>query len=103
MLANRIAWVTGGARGLGEATARVLAREGARVVVTDLDQDACSQVVQVLILYHSVFTMKHKTFTVLVLVIRRSGQAHGGHHRRLQHGFSDRDTQKDPEKVLPAP
>lgn len=34
---GKIALVTGGASGIGAATARVLAREGARVVVTDLD------------------------------------------------------------------
>ncbi len=35
-LEGRIALVTGASRGLGEATARALAAEGARVVVTDL-------------------------------------------------------------------
>src|SRR5438874_7580684 len=34
-----IAIVTGAAGGIGAATCRVLAREGARVVVTDLDLD----------------------------------------------------------------
>ncbi len=47
MLANKIAWITGGARGIGEATARIMAREGARVVVSDLDTDACGAVVKV--------------------------------------------------------
>ena len=46
MLANRIAFVTGGGRGLGEAIARVMAREGAQVTVADLDPDVCHQVVQ---------------------------------------------------------
>ena len=36
-LEGRIALVTGASRGLGEATARALAAEGARVIVTDLD------------------------------------------------------------------
>jgi NAD(P)-dependent dehydrogenase (short-subunit alcohol dehydrogenase family) len=36
-LAGRIALVTGAARGIGEAVARLFAREGARVVVTDID------------------------------------------------------------------
>lgn len=34
---GKIALVTGGAQGLGEAAARMLAREGARVVVTDIN------------------------------------------------------------------
>ncbi|MEU8871477.1 SDR family NAD(P)-dependent oxidoreductase [Streptomyces javensis] len=36
-LKDKTAIVTGSARGLGAATARRLAREGARVVVTDID------------------------------------------------------------------
>jgi 3-oxoacyl-[acyl-carrier protein] reductase len=36
-LDNKVAIVTGSARGLGEATARRLAREGAHVIVTDID------------------------------------------------------------------
>ncbi|MFF8969893.1 3-oxoacyl-ACP reductase [Streptomyces sp. NPDC014995] len=37
-LAGRTALVTGGARGIGEAVARTLARDGARVVVLDVPQ-----------------------------------------------------------------
>jgi NAD(P)-dependent dehydrogenase (short-subunit alcohol dehydrogenase family) len=36
-LNDRIALVTGAARGIGEAVSRLFAREGARVVVTDID------------------------------------------------------------------
>jgi len=36
---GKIAIVTGGAMGLGEADARILAREGARVVVTDVNRE----------------------------------------------------------------
>ena len=38
-IAGAAALVTGGASGLGEATARLLARHGARVVVLDLDEE----------------------------------------------------------------
>jgi 3-oxoacyl-[acyl-carrier protein] reductase len=38
-LANKVALVTGAARGIGEATARVLATEGARVVCLDRPED----------------------------------------------------------------
>jgi rhamnulose-1-phosphate aldolase/alcohol dehydrogenase len=43
-LARRIALVTGGASGIGRAVARRLAREGAHVVVTDLDGDGARRV-----------------------------------------------------------
>lgn len=36
---GKVAIVTGGAMGLGEADARILAREGARVVLTDINRD----------------------------------------------------------------
>jgi NAD(P)-dependent dehydrogenase (short-subunit alcohol dehydrogenase family) len=41
-LAGRAALVTGGAKGIGAAIVRVLAREGARVVLVDLDEAAGS-------------------------------------------------------------
>lgn len=41
-LANRVAWVTGAASGIGKATAMVLAREGARVVCLDREAEACA-------------------------------------------------------------
>jgi NAD(P)-dependent dehydrogenase (short-subunit alcohol dehydrogenase family) len=40
LLENRIAIVTGAARGIGLATAERLAREGARVIAVDLDREA---------------------------------------------------------------
>lgn len=42
-VAGKIAIITGGARGLGAATAGLLAAEGARVVITDLDEEAGRQ------------------------------------------------------------
>ena len=37
-VADKVAIVTGGARGIGRATCRILAREGAKVAVTDIDE-----------------------------------------------------------------
>jgi 3-oxoacyl-[acyl-carrier protein] reductase len=42
-LADRVALVTGGGRGIGAATCRKLAQEGARVVVFDLDEGAARE------------------------------------------------------------
>jgi len=39
-VAGKVAIVTGGARGIGRADALLLAREGARVIVTDIDEAA---------------------------------------------------------------
>lgn len=43
-LENKVAIVTGSARGLGEAIVVRLAQEGAKVVVTDVDQEGCERV-----------------------------------------------------------
>lgn len=43
---NKVALVTGAAKGIGEATARLLAQEGAKVVLTDVDQVAGEQVTE---------------------------------------------------------
>ncbi|HON76710.1 MAG TPA: SDR family NAD(P)-dependent oxidoreductase, partial [Dermatophilaceae bacterium] len=44
MSEQRVAVVTGGARGIGAATAARLARDGRAVAVCDLDQTACEEV-----------------------------------------------------------
>ena len=41
---GKIALITGGAQGLGEAAARMLAREGARVAITDVNIEGVSKV-----------------------------------------------------------
>ncbi len=45
-LDNKVAIVTGGARGIGLAVARRFAADGARVVIADVDEDAGSRAVQ---------------------------------------------------------
>lgn len=46
MLVDRIAIVTGSGRGIGRATALLFAREGARVVVSDLDAAPAQETVE---------------------------------------------------------
>ena len=43
-VSGKVALITGGASGLGHASARILAEQGARVVITDIQQDAGARV-----------------------------------------------------------
>ena len=43
-LAGKVALVTGAASGFGEAIARTFAREGARIVIADINRDAAADV-----------------------------------------------------------
>lgn len=47
-LKDRVALITGGARGIGYATAEVFLREGAKVVVVDIDTDAVKEAAETL-------------------------------------------------------
>ncbi|MBO9729845.1 MAG: SDR family oxidoreductase [Chitinophaga sp.] len=44
-LENKVAIVTGGGSGIGAATARLYAAEGARVIVSDIHEESCRKVV----------------------------------------------------------
>ncbi|MBT5898595.1 MAG: SDR family NAD(P)-dependent oxidoreductase, partial [Rhodospirillaceae bacterium] len=45
LVSGKIAMVTGGASGIGRACAETLAREGAQVVITDIDADGMAATV----------------------------------------------------------
>ncbi len=53
-LENKVAIVTGGAKGIGFAVARRFAKDGARVVVADIDEDAGSRAVEAVGAYGAV-------------------------------------------------
>ncbi len=46
MLTNKVAIVTGAAKGIGRGIALTLAKEGAKVIVSDIDQSGCQEVVR---------------------------------------------------------
>ncbi|MBW1950311.1 MAG: SDR family NAD(P)-dependent oxidoreductase, partial [Deltaproteobacteria bacterium] len=46
MLKDRVAIITGSGRGIGQAAAKLFAREGAKVVVSDIDQEPADATVE---------------------------------------------------------
>jgi len=48
LLANKVVLITGGASGIGRATSRIAAREGARVVVVDFDAKRAGETVDLI-------------------------------------------------------
>jgi UDP-N-acetyl-D-mannosaminuronic acid transferase (WecB/TagA/CpsF family) len=79
---GKVAFITGGASGIGEACARSLAREGARVVLSDLD-DAAGQAVAADITAHggiAQFVRQDVTDEAALERIVRAAVPRGGRH-----------------------
>lgn len=62
-VSGKVAIVTGAAKGIGEATARLLAAEGASVVVTDLDVEGGDRVVQEIVAQGGRARFQHQDVT----------------------------------------
>ena len=62
MLSGRIAWVTGGGRGIGKAVSQILSREGARLIVSDLNIDSCHETIKVKRSYRSFRFLRADSF-----------------------------------------
>ncbi len=77
-VAGKVALVTGGGAGIGAATARLLAREGASVIVTDIDDEAGRAVADdiareggpAIYLHHDVGSERHWKAAVRVVMER---------------------------------
>jgi NAD(P)-dependent dehydrogenase (short-subunit alcohol dehydrogenase family) len=81
---GKIALITGGAQGLGEAAARMLAREGAKVVITDVNAKGAAKIAESI-------NEKHKGAALALAhdvtqedqwksVVEETGRAFGGLH-----------------------
>jgi len=92
---DKVAIVTGSASGIGEATAKILAREGAQVGIVDIDDENGDRVVKEIIsaggeaVYHHmdvtkekeikrVFSEIYKKFRKLNILVNNAGVAGGG-------------------------
>ncbi len=99
MLENKITLVTGGSTGIGRATALILAREGATVVIADLqDEEGANTVSQITAAggtaeYHHVDVANYDAVSALMQHIERS---HGG----LDGAFNNAGIEGPTAKVL---
>ena len=78
---GKVAFITGGGSGIGAACARVLAREGAKVVLTDLDDSGGASVAADIVAHGGDATFAHQDVTdevawpdIITLVERRYGR-----------------------------
>lgn len=100
---NKVALITGAARGIGASTARLLAQEGARVIITDiLDQEGESLAASIgpQAVYYSLEASSEKEWGALAEIIRQ-------HYGRLDIlfnnagiiGFSEELGPQNPEQA----
>jgi NAD(P)-dependent dehydrogenase (short-subunit alcohol dehydrogenase family) len=66
MLSGRLAWVTGAGGGIGRQVCRLLAQEGANVVVDDIDETRSIETLRVII---SVSLNTHESISIQYLKI----------------------------------
>ena len=76
---DKVAIVTGGAKGLGEATSKLLAKEGAKVVLTDLDEKAGQRVEEeIKAAGGTAKFMRQDVFGRLDILVNNAGVGHSG-------------------------